>query len=78
VRVYGPGCANCERLAANAISALADLGLDADFEHVKDIDEIVAMGPVGLPALAINGNVVAAGRVPSRENIIELLKEAAE
>jgi hypothetical protein len=33
---------------------------------------------VGLPALAINGKVVAAGRVPSRENIIEFLKEATE
>lgn len=78
VRVYGPGCANCERLAAESISALAALGLDADFEHVKDIDEIVAIGPVGLPALAINGKIVAAGRVPSRERIIELLREGTE
>jgi small redox-active disulfide protein 2 len=78
VRVYGPGCANCERLAAETISALAALGLDADFEHVRDIDRVAAIGQVGLPALAIDGKIVAAGRVPSRERIIELLREATE
>lgn len=78
VRVYGPGCANCERLAAETISALSELSMNADFEHVKDINEIVAIMPVGLPALAINGKVVAAGPVPSRDKIVKLLKEATE
>jgi small redox-active disulfide protein 2 len=78
VRVYGPGCVNCERLAAETISALSEMNLDADFEHVKDIDEIVSIMPAGLPALTINGRVVAAGPVPSREKIMELLKEATE
>jgi small redox-active disulfide protein 2 len=78
VRVYGPGCANCERLAAEAISALAELNLDADFEHVKDMNEIGALGPVGMPALSINGKIVAAGRVLRREKIMELLREASE
>jgi small redox-active disulfide protein 2 len=78
VRVYGPGCANCERLAAEAISALAELNLDADFEHVRDMNEIGALGPVGMPALSINGKIVAAGRVPPREKIIELLREVSE
>jgi small redox-active disulfide protein 2 len=78
VRVYGPGCANCERLAAEVMSALSDLHLKADFEHVKDMDEIVAIMPVGLPALAVNGRVVATGQVPSRRKIMELLMEATE
>lgn len=78
VRVYGPGCANCEQLAAETVSALAELGLDADFEHVRDINEISALGPVGMPALSINGKIVAAGRVVRREKIIKLLKEALE
>ena len=69
---------NCERLAAETISALSALGLNADFEHVTDIDGIAAVMPVALPALAVNGRVVAAGRVPSREKIMELIKEATE
>jgi len=78
VRVYGPGCVNCEQLAADTISALSEMNLNADFEHVKNIDDIVAIMPVGLPALAINGKVVAAGAVPRRAKIMELLREATE
>jgi small redox-active disulfide protein 2 len=78
VRVYGPGCVNCEQLAADTISALSEMNLNADFEHVKDIDEIVTIMPAGLPALAINGKIVAAGAVPRRKKIMELLKEATE
>ena len=78
VRVYGPGCANCERLASETISAPAALGIDAGFEHVRDLNEIAAVGPVGMPALAINGIVVVAGRVPARAKIMELLREATE
>ena len=78
VRVYGRGCVNCERLAALIVSALAQLGLKADFEQVKDMNEIGALGPIGMPALSVNGRIVAAGRIPSRERILELLKEATE
>ena len=58
------------------MSALAELNLAADFEHVQDLKEIARYGVMGTPALVINGQVKSVGRVPPKKQIIEWLKEA--
>jgi hypothetical protein len=40
IKVLGSGCANCRNLEAATRQALADLGLDAEIEHVTDPGEI--------------------------------------
>ncbi|MGQ9604446.1 MAG: thioredoxin family protein [bacterium] len=76
IRILGKGCPRCEKLMEEVLAALSQLDLRADVEHVKDLGEISKYGPVASPALVINGKVVAMGRVLSKNEIIEILKQA--
>jgi len=78
VRVLGLGCVNCNKLEQETIAALAELNLDADFDHVQDIREISKFGVLGTPALVINGKVKSVGRVPTKEQIKKWLMEGSE
>lgn len=75
IKVLGPGCPRCEKLAANVMAALEQMGLAADFEHVREPALIGEYGVFGTPALVVNGKVVVAGRTPSSEEIKCMLEE---
>ncbi len=75
IKIFGPGCAKCELLTANAQKAIEDLGLnDVKIEKISDIEEITEEGIMGTPAIMINGELKAAGRVPDTEEIKGWLK----
>lgn len=65
VEVLGPGCPRCRQLSENVRTALARLGADVEVHKVEDLQQIMAYGVIGTPALAIGGKVVLAGRVPA-------------
>ncbi len=75
VEVLGPGCANCQRLEANAREAVAMAGVEAEVRHVTDYREIAAHGVMSTPGLVIDGRVVSVGRVPSAGDIAVWLAE---
>jgi small redox-active disulfide protein 2 len=77
IKVLGTGCARCERLVADVMSALDALGLAADVEHVTDPARIGEYGVMGTPALVVNGRIVAAGSAPSAAEIRKMLTEGA-
>jgi small redox-active disulfide protein 2 len=64
VKVLGSGCANCDRLAALAGQALSELGRSEQVEKVTDYAQMAALGVMATPALAIDDQVVIAGRIP--------------
>jgi small redox-active disulfide protein 2 len=76
IKILGPGCANCDRLEKEIIEAVSELDLPAGIDHVRDIREIGNYGVMGSPALIINGEVKAMGRVPMRSEIKKWLMEA--
>jgi small redox-active disulfide protein 2 len=76
IEVLGSGCANCQRLEVIAREAVAELGIEAQVEHVTDIKEIMARGVIATPGLAVNGKVVCAGRVPKASEIVTMLATA--
>ncbi len=45
-------------------------------EKVSDIEKITEMGVMMTPAIAVNGEVKFAGRVPSAESLKKMLSEA--
>jgi len=75
IKVLGPGCTQCDRLARELIEVMVELNLAADIEHVTDIKEIGKYGVTGTPALLINGEVMSIGRVPPKAKIKEWLNE---
>ena len=75
IKILGPGCHRCERLAAEMKNALAEFQLAASVEHVRDPGAISKYGFLSTPALIINGRIRSSGRVPSREKIKQWLRE---
>lgn len=73
IQIYGTGCANCQMLEKNAREAVKELGIDAEFEKVKDMDEILEAGLTALPGLAVDGELKIMGRVASKEEIMRIL-----
>ena len=76
IKVLGPGCAQCDRLEQELMQVMAETGIIADIEHVRDIKEIGKYGVMGTPALIINGKVKSVGAVPPKSKIIAWLSEA--
>jgi small redox-active disulfide protein 2 len=77
IKVLGPGCRNCRRLADHVDQALASAGISATVEKVEDIERLVSFGVTSTPALMVDGEVVMAGRVPAPSQIVELLRARA-
>ena len=76
IKVLGPGCAQCDGLERELMAVMAEKGIVADLEHVRDITEIGEYGVMGSPALIINGKVKSIGSIPSRARLIQWLEEA--
>ncbi len=73
LQILGTGCPKCEKLAANAEAAAKELGLEFEFKKVKEITEIIKFGVMMTPALVVDGEVKAVGRVPSVDEIKKML-----
>lgn len=74
VKVLGTGCTKCKKLEEHAKEAVAKLGLDIKVEKVEDIKSIMGYGVMMTPALVVNEEVKAVGKVLSVKEIIELIK----
>ena len=73
IQILGTGCAKCKTLAENARKAVDETGVEAEIEKVEDIKEIMKFNILMTPGLVIDGEVKAAGRVLSPEDIKKLL-----
>ena len=73
IQILGTGCAKCKTLAENARKAVEEAGVEAEIEKVEDIKEIMKFNILMTPGLVIDGEVKAAGRVLSPEDIKKLL-----
>jgi small redox-active disulfide protein 2 len=76
IEVLGTGCAKCNKLEEAAKAAAERLGITYELHHIRDINEFVKRGIMVTPALAIDGNVVVAGRVPSEAELTTIINSA--
>jgi len=75
--VIGPGCAKCKTLAQFTEQAVKELGVTAEINKVTDLKQIMALGVMMTPALAVNGTIKVVGKVPSVAEIKTILNQAA-
>ncbi len=73
IEILGPGCFKCQKLEELTQQAVKEMGLDAQINHVKDINAITNYGVMITPALVKDGIVKVAGKIPSLEEIKKLL-----
>lgn len=73
ILVIGPGCSRCKTLAQLTEQAVKELGISAEINKVTDLKQIMALGVMMTPALAVNGTIKLAGRVPSLDEVKKVL-----
>lgn len=69
LEILGTGCPKCKKLTELANEAVAELGISAEIVKVNKINDIMNYGVMITPALAIDGKIEAAGRIPSKDEI---------
>lgn len=74
IQVLGTGCPKCKKLAEHADAAAKEMGIEYEIEKVTDINDIMAFGVMMTPALVIDSQVKIVGKVPSADEIKELLQ----
>ena len=78
IKVLGPGCMNCVTLEKRASEAIKKLNLEAEIEKITDYDKILSYGIVRTPGLLIDNKIAVQGRVPTVEQIQEIIKQYSE
>jgi small redox-active disulfide protein 2 len=75
VEVFALGCAKCRLIEVAANAAVEESGVDAQVERLQDPMEMKERGVMRQPALFIDGVLKAEGRVPTVDEIKEMLLE---
>jgi small redox-active disulfide protein 2 len=75
IKILGTGCANCKNLERAVINTLAEMNFEANVEKVEDIAKIMSYGIMRTPGLVINNKVVLSGRLPSMNELKEIIEK---
>ncbi|MDD5673668.1 MAG: thioredoxin family protein [Chitinivibrionales bacterium] len=69
IQILGTGCPKCKKLYEATQQAVKDLGIEAEVTKVDDIAEIMKFNVMSTPALAVDGQVKATGRIPKSKEL---------
>lgn len=75
IKVLGMGCRNCIRVHHEVENVLQDMDIQIDIQKVEDVPGIMKYGIMRTPGLVINEKVKSFGRIPTREEIAQFIKE---
>jgi small redox-active disulfide protein 2 len=73
IQVLGSGCPTCKKLYEMTKAAVSANGLSIEVEYITDVAKMIEMGLMQSPVLMIDGKIAAAGRVPSGEELKEII-----
>ncbi|HOI83781.1 MAG TPA: thioredoxin family protein [Campylobacterales bacterium] len=74
IEILGTGCAKCKMLLEITQNAVEKAGVDAEIVKVEDPIAIMNYGVMSTPALVVDQEVKMSGRLPSADEIVEILK----
>jgi small redox-active disulfide protein 2 len=69
IKVLGTGCANCKNTVALIDQVAKAKGVAVTLSKVEELRDIMAYGVMSTPGVVIDGKVVHAGGVPSRDKV---------
>ncbi len=73
IKILGPGCPRCEKLADAAGLAADQLGIEYELTKIKDISQYPSYGLMLTPGLVIDDELVVHGKLATVDEIKELL-----
>lgn len=74
IKVLGTGCHNCQVTLKLIADIAKEKGIEIELEKVEDLQKIMAYNIMSTPGVVIDGQVVHAGGVPSKDRVSEWLK----
>jgi len=74
IQILGTGCPKCKKLTELAETAAKELGIEYEIEKVTKISDIMKFGVMSTPGLVVDGQVKVAGRVPTVEQLKEMIR----
>lgn len=75
IEILGTGCPKCKQLAENTEAALKELNIRAEVSKVTDIAKIIEYNVMMTPAMVVDGKVISAGKVLSKDEIKRLISK---
>jgi small redox-active disulfide protein 2 len=75
IKILGPGCPKCKTLEKMTREVVEKEGISAEVDKVEDIMAIMNYGVMSTPALVVNEKVEIKGRIPSYEEIKQVLSK---
>lgn len=69
VKVLGTGCSNCKTTVKLVEEIAKEKGISINMEKVENIQDIMKFNILSTPGVVIDGKVVHAGGIPSREKV---------
>lgn len=74
IKVLGTGCQKCQAMTSVVKEVITENNIDATIEKIEDIEEIMKYNIMTTPALLIDDVITIKGRVPTKNEVLELLK----
>ena len=74
LQILGTGCPKCKKLYELVVQVVKDTATQAEVMKVEDVNEILAFGVMMTPALAVDGVVKVAGRLPRADEIKSMIQ----
>ncbi len=69
IEVVGPGCPKCQKTEELVRKVINEKGIDAEIEHITDLNEMSSRGVLMTPAVIVDGDTKVSGKVPTEEEI---------
>ena len=70
IKVLGPGCAKCSEVERIVREAVAESGKAVEVEKVTDMQEFMKYGVFSTPAVIVDDQVKAVGKVPGKKDVL--------
>ncbi|CAH8296686.1 small redox-active disulfide protein 2 [Mariniflexile fucanivorans] len=74
IKILGTGCPKCKTMTGIVKEVVSENNIDATVEKVEDIMEIMKFNVMTTPALVIDDIITIKGRIPSKDEVLALLK----
>ncbi len=78
IKVLGPGCPNCQKLAEMCKEVVVENNIEANIEKITEFSKFADYGLLMTPGLVINEKLVSSGKIPTKSTITHWIEDAAK